>query len=499
MIKKYKDFIKEEIGLSLPDLSKPSPDGLRGDTLVKKIENDEPFEIEGGEDKAILDDDVVSDITDKSGNYSPDKAEINLKKGRKYKEDAFKEKGGKFRKFKLNQLSKTGEFGSTKGSSAGSKITREQESIQTFLLAYTSQTGNFPESDQLESIIGEEVDSPKYSEFYKVEKLTNDLTNIKTYYESWKWTTESLINEFESPTLYKYHQIGSKSELIELIKDVYTKCCKKSFGKTINISKWNPSDIWVVHKESENKVINFIKRIDTSDDTSLVKLNNLMNSLFERGYLFGISLKKISNSPNVRKKLIINGEANRPVYKLKNSDAIDFSLNNKTIVLYVDKFLESDMKPIGSEKITISNNSSGYANINIEVTSISSRQGKCNLNTINNFLETKGANYTIEPYSNLKDLSIDEQDDILNNAINNLGDDLFRKKNLESNKDLKESDIISRIQAMTLCEILYDDIEIGNIILNNILLYALSIEWSFGDGEETKICPKYFRVIEYYG
>lgn len=492
MIKRYQDFIKEEVGLSLPDLIKPSPDGTRGDTLVKKIENEEPLEIEN-DDQAIIDDDIIPALTDKTGKYSPTKAENALKKGRLY-QPKFTEKNGKFRNFKLNQLSKTKEFGSTKGSSAGSKITRDQESIQTFLLAYTAQTGNFPEIDEIENIIAEEVDNPKYKDFYKVEGLLSDLSEVKTYYESWRWTTEEFLGEFMNPEEYEFHQIGSKSELMGVILDTYSKSCRQSLGKVINISKWNPSDIWVVHQPSYDKVISKLKNIAIKDNTALTNLNNLMNKLFDGSYLFGVSLKKISKSDSVIKKIIINGEANRPLYRLKKSNAIDFNINNKTITLYVDKFLERGNKSIGTEKITISNNSSGYANINLEISSISSRQGKCNLTTINNFLENKG-NYVVESYSNLKDLSTEEQEELLNSAIDSLGDELFRKKEMNSNKDLKESDIISRIQGITLCEILYEDETIGNEIINNILLYALSIEWSF-DGD-TKSCPKYYRIIEY--
>jgi len=493
MIKKYQDFINEEVGLSLDNLKKPSPDGVRGDTLVKKIKNEEPLSIEKG-DEAILKDDIIDDLVDHSGNYSVDKAEKALKKGRLYKPDAFEEKNGKFRKFKLNQLSKTKEFGSTKGSSAGSKITRDQESIQTFLLAYTAQTGFFPELEEIEDLILNEKENPTYSHFYQVNNLNSDLGDLRSYYKSWKWTTEQFINEMLNPKSYEFHQIGANSELIKTIKDIYSKCCRKSLGKVINMAKWNPSDVWVVHQESLTQVLDELRKIDL-DETSFIKLNNLMNKLFDKGYLFGISLKKISNSTMIKKKLIINGEANRPLYRLKQERAIDFNINNKTITLYVDKFLETDKKPIGVEKVIITNNASGYANINLEITSISSRQGKCNLATINTFLENRGANYIVEPYSNLRGLSVEEQTELLNQAIENLGESVFRKKEMNIVKELKESDLISRLQGIILCDILYKDIDLGSQIINNILLYALSIEWAFED--DVTICPKYYRVIEY--
>lgn len=517
MIKKYIDFIKEEIGLTIKDLDKPSDDGLRGDTLIKKIKSGLPLKIEN-DTEAIIDTDedgvtkktiIDNLVDDKSGKYSPDKAkDVFLTDKGRYKEVLKeKEKGGKFRKFKLNQLSKTSEFGSSKGSSAGSTITRDQESIQTILFAYCAQTGYFWDETEdniteeeildMKNIILDEIQNKTYSKYYSVEDLGKvNLDNIAQYYNTWKWTTNTFIKSLDNPESYEFHQIGSKSDLITTIKSVYSKCCKKSLPnfKLINISKWNPSDVWVVKKSSINDVITRLREVDCSDVTALSNLHNLVDELFEDNDLFGISLKKISKSDNIKKKIIINGLASRPIYKLKNDNAIDFGINNKTVVLYVDKFLESDDKNIGSEKITISNNSSAYADINIEISSISSRQGKCSLTTINNFLEYKG-NYVIEPHSKLLKLSIDDQEDILNSAIDNLGDDLFRKKSMDKNKDLKESDIISRIQAITLCEILYDDIEIGNEILNNILLYALAIEWSF-DGD-TRACPKYYRIIEY--
>jgi hypothetical protein len=154
---------------------------------------------------------------------------------------------------------------------------------------------------------------------------------------------------------------------------------------------------------------------------------------------------------------------------------------------------------------------------------MSSRQGKCSLTTINKYLKYEGLD-TIPSYSTLKGESKDDLIKLVKeltlDIIGRPGEvSLFRnlnhdgKENLnriyqvptttgnKKDKDIEgisESDLISKYQSLLLLKILFIDGKDGkgSKVIQDIMWYALAIQWSLGD-KPAIICPYYMRVVEY--
>ena len=126
-----------EKNLDIKELDKRS----NGEVLIKKIKNEEPIKIlkkRGGltikndDVKVSNGDEIITNITDSEGDYDSNKGKRFFLNGRRYKEVI--DDGEQ--QYQLNDIEKTPDFGSSRGSSAGSLDTRDVESIQCFFLSY---------------------------------------------------------------------------------------------------------------------------------------------------------------------------------------------------------------------------------------------------------------------------------------------------------------------------------------------------------------------------
>ena len=107
---------------------------------------------------------------------------------------------------------------------------------------------------------------------------------------------------------------------------------KLGFRGTIDKDKWNPSDVWIFTKKSQDFLKKFIKLFNNQllnqpDYTvkMMEKLNNRIFLLYKKGLLFPVSLK----APTGKAKVVFENDTTSDLVKVVKYDNIDFSTNNQ--------------------------------------------------------------------------------------------------------------------------------------------------------------------------
>jgi predicted transcriptional regulator len=515
--------VLEEINLTLSELNKKNKDGkIRGQVLVDKIKDQEEFVFNRwGEQKvkkkikSIVDEEgeeksnqEIEPLLTVDGEYDPKKAEQVFKK-RNYIE-VIKSEDDKV--YKLTDIEKTADFGSSGGASLGTKNTRLVESLQCIYLSLRqSKKSNLREEenplDMIETeegkwilqrvMIPDDLDFEDFSPFLSSWKNTfyrtaNALYSVRTQLVQ----TKDRRSILDSNKTYNFHQIACKSNLIETIIKVYKSC-----EKEIPISKWTPSDIWVVNVEKEEEIISLLEGIEYIDD-----LNDFVNNLFDSKDLIGISLKKVNTSEEVL-NLVINKETPKPIYILEN---ILLTENpTKTINTSINAQRFSTIFGDGIEKLELRSFSGAEVlqDISAEVIGKDARQGRIGLKSINSILQK----YGVEEIPYYADLLFNKGVDQLIDELSKLNYSILAKMNVETKREIGYTPsistprIISKYQGLLLAKRLLDNSEKtfdfmiiedkrypitkGDRILQDIFYYALSIE------NAKFVSPKYVRVI----
>ena len=107
---------------------------------------------------------------------------------------------------------------------------------------------------------------------------------------------------------------------------------KLGFRGTIDKDKWNPSDVWIFTKKSQNFLTKFITLFNSQllsqseySVKMMEKLNNRIFLLYKQGLLYPISLK----APTGKAKVVFENDITSDFVKVVKYDEIDFSDNNQ--------------------------------------------------------------------------------------------------------------------------------------------------------------------------
>ncbi len=107
---------------------------------------------------------------------------------------------------------------------------------------------------------------------------------------------------------------------------------KLGFRGTIDKDKWNPSDVWIFTKKSQDFLRKFIGLFNNQllkqpeySVKMMEKLNNRIYLLFKKGFLYPISLK----APTGQAKVVFENDTTSDLVKVVKYDEIDFSDNNQ--------------------------------------------------------------------------------------------------------------------------------------------------------------------------
>ena len=504
----------DEKNLTFDELSKKIKTGeTRGEVLVKKIETEEPitFKPDSGPDKGKLTDtkvsnkeEVIRSIT-KNSKFDANLAKNFFLKGSRYKKVIHGEDDVDY---KLNDIEKTIEFGSSGGSSLGFKETRFVECIQCFFMSFRqSKKRTIEESDlynlndtkfkNIMKSVRIPSDVASYMSLDFIEKYTivwgetfintaNALYDIKPVFTKDNTSDDNVLSRSRR---YIFYQIGYDGGVTEAIYEKY-----RSLPETtgIPISKWTPSDMWAVNAISEYDIIRRISSCET-----IVDLNNLIDLLFSQKNLRGISLKKIKDIQNV--KLIFNKVTPRPKYTFNKVNISTNPFSSIGIKILADR--ESDYVGAGVEIMDVRtySGSEQSSDVSGEVLGESARHGKVGLSRINSIISniSKSMDISVDlvPTRNQIDGSkgyvrmSDEQ--IKQSILDSYQylDGKASKTGRSVDKVDTRSRLISKYQSLKLAEILYKNKAFSDKIIQSIFYYAMAIE------NISFVCPKYVRII----
>ena len=238
----------------------------RIDILIKKVQNGEELELEGGGTFTVSNKDEV--IQALKGDLPRTGVTLIDAKGNQ---------------ITTSKLKKTAEFGGGAGSGGGAAQTNQQESSQCLVNALVQKLGNDITSEDLTPENLKSV-SGKIDTTSSVDSIIEFITT----HENWHDTlihTAKLINEFLGQGV-EFHR---GSSFVDRIYAAWNKVRKEENLGGIKNDKWNPSDIWAVSPEVKN--IEF--------KTTLAELNNQLIDLFDERKLVGISLKKLGPGSHI--------------------------------------------------------------------------------------------------------------------------------------------------------------------------------------------------------
>lgn len=509
-----------EKNLDIKELDKRS----NGEVLIKKIKNEEPIKIlkkRGGltikndDVKVSNGDEIITNITDSEGDYDSNKGKRFFLNGRRYKEVI--DDGEQ--QYQLNDIEKTPDFGSSRGSSAGSLDTRDVESIQCFFLSYRQNKKKEINLRDISKILNLQEDRfDYYKRFIDVPiDITKDL--IEEYIDRGWGTTfiktsNSIFNLGKSDSgfkgrflidtkkLYKFCQISVTTGLIGALKSTYRKC-----GKHISISKWNPSDIWMVQVESEKRIITGLEYI-----SSITDLNKYIDVNFEYKRLLGLSLKKVKELEDI--KIIVNKITKAPKYKYKTVRISSDPLSTIGLKIIVDRKRSQDFSS-GEESMTIRSKAGPFVieNISGEVDGSASRHGQMSLTKINQILQKHGIDPVImartsgragekfykESLESWSDKDLKDQIILLNNIlINKYGQEII-SRSVNKKIEVNRARLVSKYQSLFLAWTLMKNsnkpsgihgLSLSDLVIEEMFYYSLAINTGLYR------TPKFIRVVD---
>lgn len=308
-----KDQLLTKQRLTIPELNK---DEKRWKTLVHKLKHDPFFLSETkGEVMVLNTRELLEHLTIDGKHINMDSAKNFLKPSNKYAPVFVTNKG----RYKLNEFRKTKEFGGGTGASLGTVYARIYETIQAMFFSLRQHLEREVDMNDLhilyETVVGLRGDDMSYfssKSFSAIIDYYRSNKEIKEedlhYFEErgWIYTFIKIANEFyrelAQDKKYIFYQAYYDKGLAKTIHEAYKRCIKNVNEKNnmhINVSRWNPSDIWAVRKDMEETVKNELDSVG-----SITELNVIMDSLFDKKMLVGISLKKILFGHDIQ--LIIN-------------------------------------------------------------------------------------------------------------------------------------------------------------------------------------------------
>lgn len=523
MILNWEKFLEKNINIT--NLNKIIGDSYGGDKLIRKLVNRESINFDKGNyvvDKIIIDniplsiEDGIEYLTI-NGKWDSEKADKYIKKGRIYKPIFIS--GNNI--FKINQIVKTSDFGSR----GPGKNIRIFESIQCLFLLLRQYNKSAINNGNYEELVSEYMNG-KIDGLYTSIKIKQDDIDSYLLDNNWKYTFIEVANKLwrniRNPYLsidneYDFYHVSSKENnspyiIISKKYKEFSEFEKKLILDTneniemlsdINISKYNPSDVYLIDRKKKEKILN-----DLNKTTNIEELTILLDELFDSKLLISISLKKIlapiRNEDNF--KIIVNKEVNKelPLFSIdsflvnKNPNK---GISSKISTTSIWKYRNNKEVDVSNRVINFdSSDTNKNQDIDGEIEGSVSRHGKISYNSIIRILKNSKVEYEIQSNKVLRNESEENLLKKINDYIIDIEKiglpngyliirDFYGTKSILGNKNK----LISRLQSLqmilSIAKIWKKDKEKADDIITKILRYALSIQTS------KFISPRYLRVL----
>lgn len=496
-----------ESNINLGELDKTLKGEKRGQILVRKLQDDEEltFKPKGSEpqDAEVLNSQEIIDNITTDDEYDRDKAKLFFApKGNRYSKVIETEDDH----YCLNDVEKTEDFGSSGGTSLGTRDTRKIESIQCIFLALRQSKGSSISEEDYESLFEanntiklEYMDKVRIPESSKFDKQLIDgysnwmITFINTanaMYEHrpvYSTRSENKVYVLSQNRTYIFYQIGYAGGLIESINKKYREKLPEE-GKKIPIAKWTPADIWCINEEFHSYIISLIDR-----GRSLSRLKTIIDRQFANKNLRGISLKKLKgDTDDIR--IVINGETPRPIYHYLRHQYKLNTIGVNVLVTRDEQFESPDLPENEKSLIEVMNfrSFSGpdkLSDISGEIIGSSARHGKIGLTIINKILDKKGITKIptrLDLFSNQDSTLVKQR---LIDEINQMNEDLGDEPENVFEDTGSISIVLSKWQSLMIIKTLILNETLRDSIMQDLFYFAMAIS------NDVFECPSYVRII----
>ena len=411
MITGFKNFLLLERKLNIELLSRYDSWWTN---FLHKLQMNEPFPIDEFNEVQIKNvRKITSAIVDiKTGKVDKQKAYDFFtdkgKKGSRYDKKAIKLTNGD--KIGLNDLVRTWEFGSSPGTSTGTRQTRVNETIQAIYLAIRHKLKRPINKNDIEYFIDEydDVNSVFVNKILKKVGLNvrideEDLLARGDWMHTHIEIANALFDLLDDEDRFFFYQafFDLEGSLPRIIKTKYYDILRNMKIKIkIDFAKWNPADIFVVNEEFEDDIKLRIGMCRDMED-----LNLTMDYYFENNQLVGLSLKKINPE---RTPFFVVNKTEVSDFKYIKSTASANPTASMSVNLYAE--VESTI-PTAKERIMTSRIYTGdqVSNMVLEIKGSTSKYGKASMSYLNNLLEKVGIE-PIPPHNSWEIKHMSEED-----------------------------------------------------------------------------------------
>lgn len=511
-IQSYYRFLEE---LTIKNLDRDYGDKRRGDILINKIKSNQEIKKDNGKevkiDKMKMNgewvepEQAINQITtanrydsDKGFNYFVSKVDKNGSP-RGYR-TVFK--GDDDIEFTLKQIFKTQDLGS-KGAGVTSGL---NEVMQAIFIAIRLESTEDITPENIEKYYQIYLRNKEKSPIVMVDEKYEDIDEetLKKYLRNKHWieTFSKVPNLLisgdyldENTSYLVYHtSFNSDRSPYYILKKKYLELSKRGKFK-INFNKFCPGDVYLFDHDSTE---DFIEKINGVNDIST--LDVVCDKFFDAKKLIPISLKMIRSDADY--KIITNGEIGAGIpdfYITKfviNDDPYRGIFSKiKTTSIWFDA-----RETVPKDRIINfdSSDTTTFTNIDGEIDGSASRHGKLSLEHLVRLITINKEISQIQTVNQLKKLTVEQLDKILldlHNYIKINGRVMIEinKSNKGSKIENNEKKLISKIQSLqvikTLLDIYLKDRKSANLIMTQIMQFALSIKTDYFS------TPRYLRVI----
>ena len=414
----------------------------RAEVFLKKIENNEEFELMDGS-MIVIDKEQSADS-------------IQKLKDKDFNKLIFTDTTGK--QLKLNQFKKTEEFGAGSGAGGGSVDTRIMESAHCFGLAIAYYVKG--EKITKDDLIREKFEQaqPHVDVDATIDEIEEFLERKPLWYESTTKSVNQIYDLFPNNN-FKFHR-GS-----EQVKNIYTawQTAKKTEGLKLKDDKWNPADIWLISPKINN--------VSFSNDLEI--LNGQISNFYEDSDLIGVSLKMIGKKAKATSKVF--GDPNIPPGNEYKYEGYKTTVKSSTV----------EIQYTGGS-ITCRNFSveTGWST---EIKGKAAQGGKCGHTGVNDILKLNNVLQLPLQKNTLTAFKINDPEYynkfyyLFDRFVENINDKDFKKLYDEKPLSWKTSNFM----GLEFLERLEDNPEQADEILNDVMRYASS---------STKISSQFIKI-----
>ena len=414
----------------------------RAEVFLKKIENNEEFELMDGS-MVIIDKEQSADS-------------IQKLKDKDFNKLIFTDTTGK--QLKLNQFKKTEEFGAGSGAGGGSVDTRIMESAHCFglAIAYYVKGEKITKDDLVRENF--EQAQPHVDVDATIDEIEEFLERKPLWYESTSKSVNKIYDLFPNNN-FKFHR-GS-----EQVKTIYTawQTAKQKEELKLMDDKWNPADIWLVSPKIQN--------VTFSNDLKV--LNGEISNFYEDNDLIGISLKMIGKKAKATSKVF--GDPNIPSGNEYKYEGYKTTSKSSTVEIQYN-----------GGSITCRNFSveTGWST---EIKGKAAQGGKCGHTGVNDILKLNGLTLLPSQKNTLAAFKTNDEEYynklfyLFDKFVENINDEDFKKLYDEKPLSWKTSNFM----GLEFLERLEDNPERADEVLNDVMRYASS---------STKISSQFIKI-----